>query len=804
MNNGTRSSLIQFGSKAYTLHQLENISLSCTIPPILSFNLEEWETSPDSVIKNIQKTFKYVNVAVRSSALCEDGILTSHAGAFSSVLNVSPQDVKELDHAIEKVFASYPTKNLFDQILVQEMVEKIDASGVILTRCVDDGSPYYVLNYDDESGSSESITSGVGVHKTVMVYRHYKPEYCDSKRVKKMLELAKEIEEICGPTPLDIEFALDKMGAMHLLQVRRISTSNNWHPDAEFRVSRMIPHVEHFVSELSGRRKGLYGSFTIFGNMPDWNPAELIGVIPSTLAASLFRFLISSHTWSLARVKMGYREIPKTELMVMIGGRTFIDVRASFNSLLPKDIPDNIGEKLIRAWLERLQEQPSLHDKIEFEVANTVLDFSFEKIFSSRYKGVLDADEKGIYKQLLLSLTNKIVDISEDGSLCRALSSINSLDKRQRNGCLSIEADNATGLVAHINGILQDCIQNGTIPFSILARHAFVAETFLRSIVERAAISNERIEEFKSSFKTIMGDLANDTFAVCEGTLSEDVFYNKYGHLRPGTFDILSPTYRDRADLFSNCFKQQSKKKSSVFLLSKEEINNLNRLLTESGITNIDANGIFEYAKLAIQGREFGKFIFSRSLSAVLEYIAEWGGHFNLGREDLSYLDIQDILNTCYSSSRSEITSMLMQKVDQARIDQSLSRVFKLSYLIRGVRDIHIVPVHRSEPNFITQDEVEGASKFLQPTTVIHGNLEDAIVCIENADPGFDWIFTKGIKGLITKYGGANSHMAIRCAELKLPAAIGCGEEQFDKLTESRRLNLNCATKTIRIIGIYE
>ena len=99
---------------------------------------------------------------------------------------------------------------------------------------------------------------------------------------------------------------------------------------------------------------------------------------------------------------------------------------------------------------------------------------------------------------------------------------------------------------------------------------------------------------------------------------------------------------------------------------------------------------------------------------------------------------------------------------------------------------------------------MEGASKFLQPTTVIHGNLEDAIVCIENADPGFDWIFTKGIKGLITKYGGANSHMAIRCAELKLPAAIGCGEEQFDKLTESRRLNLNCATKTIRIIGIYE
>ena len=47
---------------------------------------------------------------------------------------------------------------------------------------------------------------------------------------------------------------------------------------------------------------------------------------------------------------------------------------------------------------------------------------------------------------------------------------------------------------------------------------------------------------------------------------------------------------------------------------------------------------------------------------------------------------------------------------------------------------------------------------------------------IESADPGYDWIFTHDIKGLITKYGGAASHMAIRCAEFNLPAAIGSGE----------------------------
>ena len=60
--------------------------------------------------------------------------------------------------------------------------------------------------------------------------------------------------------------------------------------------------------------------------------------------------------------------------------------------------------------------------------------------------------------------------------------------------------------------------------------------------------------------------------------------------------------------------------------------------------------------------------------------------------------------------------------------------------------------------------------------------LCDKIVIIEGADPGFDWIFSQKIAGLITKYGGANSHMAIRCAEFSIPAAIGCGEQPFEKI----------------------
>jgi phosphoenolpyruvate-protein kinase (PTS system EI component) len=75
---------------------------------------------------------------------------------------------------------------------------------------------------------------------------------------------------------------------------------------------------------------------------------------------------------------------------------------------------------------------------------------------------------------------------------------------------------------------------------------------------------------------------------------------------------------------------------------------------------------------------------------------------------------------------------------------------------------------------------------------------------IESADPGYDWIFGKNPSGLITKYGGAASHMAIRCAELNLPAAIGCGEILFNKLRISSKIDLDCRQKGITILEFKE
>ena len=72
---------------------------------------------------------------------------------------------------------------------------------------------------------------------------------------------------------------------------------------------------------------------------------------------------------------------------------------------------------------------------------------------------------------------------------------------------------------------------------------------------------------------------------------------------------------------------------------------------------------------------------------------------------------------------------------------------------------------------------------------------------IENADPGYDWIFLHKIRGFVTKYGGLNSHIAIRAAELGLPAAIGSGEVLFKSWSKAKTINMDCANRQVRIVS---
>ena len=204
--------------------------------------------------------------------------------------------------------------------------------------------------------------------------------------------------------------------------------------------------------------------------------------------------------------------------------------------------------------------------------------------------------------------------------------------------------------------------------------------------------------------------------------------------------------------------------------------------MDEAGIP-VTPEKFIEFIKKATQNREYFKFEFTKSLSLMLDVIVKLGEVMAIAREDMSYLEIQDLLS--YHSRDSYI-----QTIETRRRFYHVNSYLVLPEVIFDVGDIDVIDIDEARPNFITNKVVEAPIVNLDEDH--DSDITGKIVALTKADPGYDWIFAKDIAGFVTKYGGAASHMAIRCAELGIPAAIGCGEKIYQRIHRMQIMCLDC------------
>jgi phosphohistidine swiveling domain-containing protein len=227
----------------------------------------------------------------------------------------------------------------------------------------------------------------------------------------------------------------------------------------------------------------------------------------------------------------------------------------------------------------------------------------------------------------------------------------------------------------------------------------------------------------------------------------------------------------------------------------------IERLLREADLPG-DATAFVAFVRAAIAARERLKFEFMKDLDLVLETAVELGGELGLGRDDLSFVHVDDLLRFATDSPDGASGARLRRVAGQSRKRFALTTALRLPDLIGTETDVVVMRAAAGTPNFVTAGLVTGPIVALDddPSAASAG-LDGAIVAIRAADPGFDWIFSHRIAGLVTQYGGIGSHMAIRAAEFGLPAAIGCGETIFEMVRTAAAIELDCANRGIRPVA---
>ena len=786
--------MIQSASKARTLEWVKSKVSLFQIPELDVFDAATYAADPASIISRLQSCFSGRAVVVRSSATDEDGALSALAGKYDSVLNVPSRDELQLKVAIERVIASYDRKGFRDgrdEILVQEMIADVSMSGVIFTHDLNTGAPYYVINYDDESGLTNTVTSGEGKYANRTLYIHRgAAQAVRSERFQNLLRAVHELETAMDSRFLDVEFALGADLTPYLFQVRAITTQPNWNRAVAKRIDATLSGIQAFVRERLAPMVGAYGKTTVLGQMPDWNPAEMIGRAPRALAFSLYKKLITDHAWRVARARMGYATPTGQPLMVSLAGQPFIDTRLSFHSFLPAGLPPELCEKLVDVAVCRLKRYPELHDKVEFDVVITTYSFDVTEKMNELLDGILNEQERIEFKDALHRQLLQLLLGNGPGTIVAALEAVAGLSEKQRK-CAEVGLTSCS-----FHELIEDCIQLGTIPFSILARHGFIARTLMLSLMRRGVLTAEEVQQIHAGIQTVAGELVEDMHRLQTGSLSRQAFMSHYGHLRPGTYDILSCRYDQMSDFGVAAASASMVAKASAYHLSSERKVEINRLLQVEGLGDLDADALLEYVRAATVGREYGKFVFTRSVSDLLELIAAFGEKHGLSREELSHVSIDDLLATVNESTEGGIEERLRTIAEEGAERHVLSAAIRLPQVLFDEAGVHVVPFQVSHPNFITHKKVTAACLSLDADSSARF-LDGKIVLIENADPGFDWIFSQQIAGLITKYGGANSHMAIRCAEFGIPAAIGCGEQRFELFLSAEQISLDCSAGLI-------
>lgn len=785
-------------SKGDVLRRLAGRVTTAVVDPGYLIRRSEWSTNGSDPSR--QATLRRLAgqpLIVRSSAYGEDSESASHAGIYDSIALPDRPSVDEIARAVESVFACYADPHQEDAAFIQRYVSDVTATAVVTTRTLATGAPYVTLAIDHQPTTSDRVTSGHGNVTTwhlldglrQQVSEGLSPTSAEQKTVDAFLSTTREVAGLLMYPDLDLELIEDSDRRVHLLQVRPLVLPAGGRGYLDDEVKVHVDHAQQQASHVlaSAPRTSDYPGDTATGflsNTTDWNPAEMLGQRPHTLAVSLYRHAITDRIWSTQRAGYGYRDLRGRPLMHILAGHPYIDVAASLLSLMPARLPAPAADHLLQNQLQLLRSNRDLHRSVEFNVTINCADFTLQRRLKTGPSADLSLADQRILSESLLAIT--------DSAIVRLPSDLNAVAtaaaRRRRHLSHKDPGVRALALLAEIP-------VGAALPFAHVARAAFIATAFLRSSHEDGLADADSTQAFMRGLHTISSRIREDGARVARGLISWEAFVDRYGHLRPGTYDLREPSYREEPDRYLRPFVMADGDAALGYDLTDTqpqnwfvaELDTISARLFDLGLRT-DAATLLWFAGAAIRGREDAKFEYSAWICAILDAIDELGGKLGADPENLIHWDLADV-------NRAVMTGQVPnpELLEQRRHEHLLTTMTHMPSTIAPGDNLARFREPPGVATYIGTGCVTAeAHHNPQPGMSLHG-----IVVVDQADPGFEWLFGHQLSGLITAQGGANSHLAVRCAELGIPAAIGVGEDRVTLLRDATLVRIDCRNKIV-------
>lgn len=736
---------LTYGNKAKNLEFVAR-NTDIEIPYFKQIYLEDLEHIEKILVSFSKK------IMIRSNSSEEDEERFSSAGKYLSLGPIDKQNIVAIKKSFTMVLDSYGEK-VNQSVIFQNYVDNAKSVSVITSYKVGTDSAY--RSFSTYFGSeTEAVTSGK-YSEIENFFMHRSVDYLPNKYEKNnvYLKVMTQLEDLFKNKQLDIEMVLDKNNSPQLLQVRPLM-GKKLNKDSIFDEKKIIDKNLEKYNKLRETTSDRFGSNKIYSNMSDMNPAEMIGKKPDNIAFGLYKFMFTDTTWNIQRGEFGYREYSGGKLMEMFNNVAYINVNHSLNSFLTRNLQKESCEKIIDYQLNKLKENPHLHDSIEFDISRSSYIFDTVEEFSKEYKNIIDKNE-------IIQWHNDLVQIdSQNKTTLRKnkeiiLRTFSKLDKSFEY----LKKENIT--------LIRDTM---ALPFTHHSRLGFVYFAQLNSLLEKGVITEDQKKLLLLSVNSISTKMKTDAYEVKIGKKTLNDFFDVYGHIRAGNYNLSSSNLKNNLS-FTESLINNSEQPLEGNILPKEIFTNIEKYFIVNNIP-LKASAWIDMFQDGISTRENSKFYYTKGIDGILNEISK------KNTSDRELFELLDIEFNEENTSDMRLKNVLMPD------------------LITSNEDFYFYKEMSKNGNYIGQGIINGDVLLIDDEANRPENLDNKIVVIPAADPGWDWIFNYKIKSLITKYGGPNSHMAIRCAEHNIPAILGVGENNFTVIANSKSLEIDFSNES--------